>query len=196
MNQLPRLVAAACVTLGLGAAAGPLDALRARDRQIREILRNTPPADRASDGRLKAAVNGIFDYETHTRRSFGRYWDQMSERDRAEALPCVSLLLERSSMDKVHQYQSEKVQFVSETIDPADPSSATALTRVARGRETWEIGYAMRLAAGQWKIVDIAVEGASSVENNRAAFYKEIRQSGMPGLLEKLRKKAMQRRAP
>ena len=51
----------------------------------------------------------------------------------------------------------------------------------------------MRLAGGQWRIVDVIVEDASTVENNRAAFYKEIRASGIPGLLEKLRKKAAQR---
>jgi phospholipid transport system substrate-binding protein len=170
---------------------GPLETLRLRDRQIRELLGEREQALGAEqDARLKALVSGIFDYEAHARESFGRYWDQLGERDRKEALRLLTTLLERSSMDKVHQYRADRIQYVSESIEAADPAAATVATCVTRGRERWEIGYRMRLTGGQWKIVDVVVEGASSVENNRAAFYKEIRASGLQGLLEKLRRKA------
>jgi phospholipid transport system substrate-binding protein len=172
-------------------AAGPADTLRARDRQIRAVLgergKSLSPAE---DAQLRALVNGIFDYENHARESFGRYWDQMNERDQAEGLRLVRTLLERSSMDKVHEYRSNAIQYVSERLDQA--GAATVTTQVTRDREKWEVGYRLRQAGGQWRIVDVIVEGAGTVENNRTAFYKEIRASGIPGLLAKLRKKADQ----
>lgn len=183
--------ALALALVAVAVAAGPLETLRTRDRQIRQVLGERGKALSAEeDSRLRALVNGIFDYETHARESFGRYWDQMSEPQRQEALRLVTLLLERSSMEKVHEYRANTIQYISERIDGAD---ATVQTGVRHGGEKWAVGYRMRLAGGQWRIVDVIVEDASTVENNRAAFYKEIRASGIPGLLEKLRKKAAQR---
>lgn len=170
-------------------AIGPLETLRIRDRQIHDLLGEREQ----QDDRLRALVNGIFDYETHARESFGRYWDQLGERDRAEAVRLVATLLERSSTEKVREYRADRIQYVSESIDAANPALATVMTRVARGREHWEIGYRMRLGRGGWRIVDVLPEGASSIENNRAAFYKEIRAGGVEALLAKLRKKAGQK---
>jgi ABC-type transporter MlaC component len=169
-------------------ALGPLETLRLRDRQIHELLGEREPRDE----RLRALVNGIFDYETHARESFGRCWTQLGERERVEAVRLVATLLERSSMEKVREYRSDRIQYLSESIDAADPALATVLTRVTRGRERWEIGYRMRLGGSGWRIVDVLPEGASSIENNRAAFYKEIRAGGVEALLAKLRKKAGQ----
>lgn len=185
------LLLAALTSAYSAAALGPIETLRLRDRQIRELLGEREQAlSGEKEARLKILVGGVFDYEAHTRESFGRYWEQLGERDRQEALRLLTALLARSSMDKVHQYRSDRIQYVSESIDAADPAAATVATRVTRDREKWEIGYRMRRSGGNWRIVDVVVEGASSVENNRAAFYKEIRTSGLPGLLEKLRRKA------
>jgi phospholipid transport system substrate-binding protein len=188
------LAAVSAAAVLTAAAAGPKDTLIARDRQIRQILGEPGRTLSAGDdARLRALVNDTFDYETHARESFGALWNQMNERDRAEGLRLVTLLLERASMDKVHEYRTDRIEYVSEQADPAGPGSATVVTRVTRKRETWEIGYRMRLSGPQWRIVDVVVEGASSIENNRAAFQKEIRASGIQGLLGKLRRKADQR---
>lgn len=185
------LAAAALLICGSpAAAAGPLDAVRLRDRQIREILAaQKQGATAANEERLRQVVNGILDYEAHTRASFGRYWEQLSAADRNEALRLMTALLEASAMEKVRDFPAEKIQYVSETVDPPG-DTGMVLTRVTRGTETAEVAYRMQLAAGRWRIVDILVEGASSVESNRAAFAREIRASGVRGLLEKLRRKA------
>jgi phospholipid transport system substrate-binding protein len=197
----PGLAIALLATLLVSAAsaaqapAGPLEALRARDRQIHDILaRQKRDATPENDALLRQAVNDAFDYEAHTQASFGRYWAELSEPDRKEALRLVSTLLERSALDKVKEYSTEKIQYVSETIDPSG-RNAEVLTRVTRKNETAEIAYRMQPAGGRWRIVDIVVEGAGSIESNRAAFYKEIRASGVRGLLDKLRRKA-ERQSP
>ncbi len=178
-----------------GAPTGPTAALRARDRQIRDILseqkQGTTPRNEA---RLRQAVNGIFDYEAHARASFGRHWAQLSDAERKEGLSLVSTLLERSALDKVREFSMESIQYVSESVDP-DGAGAGVLTRVKRGAETAEVSYRMLWVGARWRIVDIVVEGASSVESNRAAFSREIRASGVRGLLDKLRRKA-ERKAP
>jgi phospholipid transport system substrate-binding protein len=199
--RLSVLARAFTTLLAMGIAAaqgspvmGPLETLRDRDRRIREMLalsEKDPNSER--EAQLHGLVSGIFDYETHARESFGRYWDQMSEAERKEAVRLITTLLERSSMEKVHEYRANRIQYVSERFDPNNPASVTVTTRVARAREQWEIAYRMHQSAGRWRIVDVLVEGASSLENNRAAFYKEIRASGVKGMLEKLQRKVLQK---
>ncbi len=169
-------------------AASPGETLKARDRQIRQVLGPSGKALSAiEDAQLRSLVNGIFDFETHARESFGRYWTEMKDGERAEGLRLVRTLLERSSMEKVQEYRSNAIRYTAERVDA---ENATVITQVAHEGDNWEVGYRMRLAGGQWRIVDVIVEGASTVENNRAAFYKEIRASGVAGLLAKLRRKA------
>jgi phospholipid transport system substrate-binding protein len=192
-STLATLVAMGIAPTNGHAAMGPIETLRDRDRRIREMLTMTdrnPASDR--DAQLRRLVNGIFDYELHARESFGRYWDHMSEAERKEAIRLITTLLEQSSMEKVHEYRSNRIRYVSEKFDPDDPASATVVTRVAREREEWEIAYRLRQSAGRWRIVDVVVEGASTLENNRAAFYREIRATGVKGLLDKLRRKVEQ----
>jgi ABC-type transporter MlaC component len=164
--------------------------LRNRDLQVRQILdeqKMKPSAE--EDARLRDLVGSIVDFERHTRESFGIYWYELNEADRAEAIRLVTSLLQRSMLKKVYEYRSDRAQYVSEIIDPADPAVAKVLTLITRGEARWEIQYRMRLNGAEWKIVDIILQGASSVERNRSTFYKEIRGSGARGLLEKLRRK-------
>ena len=172
-------------------AMGPLETLRSRDLQIRELLgerEEKPGAE--EDARLRTLVGSIVDFEGHTRESFGIYWYELGEADRREALRLVTILLERSLWDKVWKHRSDRIQYVSENIESADPAKATVHSRITRDEESWEVLYRMRLNGTQWRIVDIMLQGVSSVERNRSTFYKEIRRSGLPGLFEKLRKKA------
>ncbi len=184
--MLRRLVFIAALGWACRAATGPLETLRARDTQIRESLGGP-------DKKFEGLLNDLFDYETHTRESFGRHWEELNERERGEAVRLVRLLLERSSMDKAREYRSDRVQYLSERVDPANPAAATVVTRIGRGVESWEVAYRMRRNGDRWQVVDVIVEGASTIESNRAAFYKEIRTSGVNGLLDKLRKKGDQR---
>jgi len=180
----------ALVCASSATAMGPLETLQVRDLQVREILGNhkTKPSPE-EDARLRDLVTGIVDMDSHTRESFGIYWNELDETKRREALQLVSMLLERSLLKGVYEHKSDRVQYVSERIDPANPSVATVLTVITRNEDRWEVRYRMQQSGSQWKIVDILLQGKSSVERNRSTFYKEIQSTGVAGLLEKLRKK-------
>ena len=165
----------------------PLNAVREWDMKIRAILERPATKKTERETRLKAVVSPLLDYETHTRESLGGDWNRMTAAERSSATQAITVVLERSSIEKVRHFVSQKVEYLSEEFDRADPETASVRTRVQNKRE---VVYRMRWADGRWRIFDIVIEGASSVESNRAAFSKEIKSSGIAGLLEKLRKKA------
>ena len=190
------IVLAATLALTELASAQPsaLDTLRQRDATIRRIL---GPENRALNGdqerELKQVLSATFDYSGHARLALGKYWDQMGLQDRNEAIALVTTLLERSSLEKVRQLP-QRVEYVSEM--PRAGGAVSVLTRVSHGSDTWEVAYYLHHADKHWKIFDVVVDGGSTLESNRAAFYKEIRETGVAGLLRRLRAKAAQEHAP
>lgn len=181
--------------LASGQGQGPTATLKGRDVAVRAVLggahRDLTPAE---EPRLRQILSGVFDYDSHAQECLGRYWAAMSEAEKGEARRLITQLLERSSVDKLRDFRSEAVQYVDEVIDPANDAAATVTTQVNRKGETWTVAYRMRKSGTAWRIVDVVVEGASTVESNRAAFSKEIRTTGVQGLLEKLRRKAAEKR--
>lgn len=191
-----------CAVLGIvltvsevaSAQSNALDTLRQRDASIRGILGpENRVLNRVQEGKLKQVLSATFDYDGHARLALGKYWDQMNSQDRNEAIALVTVLLERSSLEKVRQLP-QTIEYVSET--PRAGGVVSVLTRVSRGSDSWEVAYQFQHTAQQWKIFDVLVDGASTLDSNRAAFYKEIRETGVAGLLRKLRAKAAQERAP
>lgn len=178
-----------------GQEPGPTATLKGRDSALRAVLggadRDFTPAE---EPRLRQILFDVFDYDSHAQECLGRHWTAMSEAERREARRLITLLLERSSLDKLRDFRSEAVQYVDEVIDPGGPAAATVTTRVNRKGERWTVAYRMRRTGAVWRIVDVVVEGASTIESNRAAFAKEIRATGVQGLLAKLRRKAAERR--
>jgi ABC-type transporter MlaC component len=159
--------------------------------RLREILAGLDKkGSKPAAAVLTAWLGEIFDYETHARESFGQYWPQLAEIQRREALRVMTILLERSSIKKIRQFLPDRMHYLSEAVDAGNPAVATVKTRVIHDRKDREISYRMRHSDGRWKIVDVVIEGASTIEHNRNAFYKKIRSSGLPSFLESLRKRA------
>lgn len=60
-------------------------------------------------------------------------------------------------------------------------------TQVLRtGGKPVEVIYRMHLKDGNWMAYDVQIEGFSLVTNYRGSFAKEIRQTGMDGLIRKI----------
>ncbi|MFB3090204.1 MAG: phospholipid-binding protein MlaC, partial [Gammaproteobacteria bacterium] len=48
------------------------------------------------------------------------------------------------------------------------------------------IDYRMHLSGGEWKVVDIVVDGVSLILTYRGSFASEIRKNGLDALIRKL----------
>ena len=68
-------------------------------------------------------------------------------------------------------------------------------TRVVVKGEPTDIAYRMRRSPGSWRIVDIIVDGVSTVENYRSSFPRVIQKEGVDGLIHRLERGERRRRA-
>jgi phospholipid transport system substrate-binding protein len=52
-----------------------------------------------------------------------------------------------------------------------------------------ELDYRLRQRDGEWKVIDVVIEGVSLIANFRSQFREVVGQKGPDGLLEQMRAK-------
>ncbi len=163
------------VAAGPGQAAGersPVEVIRARNRAVKEILSaagdSVGPETRE---KLKDVINGFIDFREFARRALGKYWDERTEKEKADFVSVFRQLIRNSSVKKLEIYKADSVTYRgAETKD----GTAKVVTFAYKGRKKIEIDYLMHKVGDQWKAYDIVVDGASTVRTYRDSFYREI----------------------
>lgn len=160
-------------------ASGPL--LR-RHAQLSRALRR--PASPRRERRLVRLLDDAIDYEMIVRRVLVVHWDGMSSGQREDALQLLSAAIRhryRSSIEALGGWtvrvESERARGVGRRVE----------TVAVRGNETRRIGYDLFAREGQWRVVDLVVDGESLVHDYRNQFDRVVRREGVDGLLRRLR---------
>jgi len=142
-------------------------------------------ADRRAAVRLIA--NEIFDFGEIARRSLGRYWQPLSEAQRAEFVGLFGDLLERSYISKIELYGGEKIVYSGERMD-GDLAVVGTKIITKNGTEV-PIDYRLFRRGDNWKVYDVNIEGISLVSNYRTQFNKIIQSSGYNTLVDRMKAK-------
>jgi phospholipid transport system substrate-binding protein len=99
-------------------------------------------------------------------------------------------ILERSYIGRIEQFSGERILYVGQTIDG---HYATVRSRiVTRRRAEIAVDYRLMLRDGRWRAHDVLLDGVSFVATFRSEFERIIQQSSYAGLVDKLRKRAVQ----
>jgi phospholipid transport system substrate-binding protein len=195
MRDLCRaLVLLGAVAVGVGVAgeagAGPVgDQLRSRIDQVIAILEDPilkvrPPERRLA---LRDAAGAIFDFAEITRRALGRHWPTATSAEREELVSLFTARLERAYLERLEQFNGERITVVGELVDG---DLATVRTRLVSkdGVET-PVDYRLYRAGDRWLAYDISVEGVSLVASYRAQFNTIVQASSTQALVLRLRTK-------
>ena len=158
-------------------------------RKNREILRQDPR-------RLHGLVNQIilpnFDFELISRWVLGRAWQQATPEQRRHFAEEFQTLLVRTYSNALLEYVDEDIQ-VLPPRGAVSGNEATVRTEVRpRTGQPIQINYSMYLRDGNWKIIDVTVEGVSLVTNYRSTFASQIRTSGLDAVIADLRQRNAQ----
>jgi len=171
-----------------------LEMMKSRDASIKQIVnsetRGETPAERDS---LKAVVGDLFDFKEFSRLALGRYWSERTEAEQVEFTNLCRQLIEKNYADPKLYTKSDRIDYIGSEVED---SKGIVKTVVYYKDEESSIHYKLHPVNGQWRVYDMVIDDLSVTRSNRSQFYKEIRKTSFDGLVNKLKKKLVDEKAP
>lgn len=173
------------------AGAGVLvDRLKARQARVDAILKTSPdelpPAEKK---KLEEALTGAIDFHEMAKQALGAEWDKRSAAEQKTFGEAFEALLRASLLRRVNIYRIDGITYDDEKMEAA----AGAVRTTVRVKEaTTEVAYTFQKTGTEWRIVDYALDGVSTVRNYRAQFAKILAKSSFAGLVDRVHQRAVE----
>lgn len=135
---------------------------------------------------FRALLRKGFDMPLIARFVLGRYWQRADEEEQAEYLELFSEYILKTYARRMGGYSGEEFEVLgARAAGEQDVLVRTRITRKAAPPIVAD--WRVRLRDGEYRIVDLVVEGVSMAVTQRAEFAAVIQRRGMSGLLQALR---------
>jgi phospholipid transport system substrate-binding protein len=145
------------------------------------------PAEQKKEKVEAIAVENM-DFRTLSRLTLAKNWQSLNDQQRDAFMIEFKRHLSVTYGHNVESYNNEKVQVVGEREEQR--GDWTVKTQVIRAQaQPVSMDYRVRKVDGQWKIIDVVIEGVSLVSNYRSEFQDIISSKGFDELLRILRDK-------
>lgn len=188
------LVAAlACCLLPAVAGAGdagtaPRAVVEQTTNDVLAILRDQTLSSQEKQRRIETVVYARVDFDTLSRLVLARNWRRFSKPQQEEFVSEFKQHLSLTYGNNVDNYKNEGVEITGDREETR--GDWTVQSKIMRGSAAaYLIDYRLRQTAGEWKIIDIVVEGVSLVANFRSQFQDIVSGGGPDRLLRLLREK-------
>jgi phospholipid transport system substrate-binding protein len=180
--------AGAILVLGLLALAIPAPAQTPSQvvdglaSQVIVVLKDPQLDSQQKRTQIQNIAYGAIDFPTLCKLVLARNWPKFSAEQRAQFEEEFKQHLSMTYGRNVDNYKNEKVQILGERQEQRD--DVTVQTKILRGgSDDVLVDYRLRKAAdGQWKIIDVIIEGVSLVSNFRSQF-QDVVSNGSPDRL-------------
>ncbi len=194
VSGLPVLVLVATAAI---AALSPTETVKGTINEVIGLLTDEglkKPSQSARRRKLiEETVGKRFDYEEMSKRSLVAQWNKLSKSEKQEFVELFQALLSNSYAKKIEGYSGEQVHYLKELGDGA---YAEVRTKIVSPKSEFPVDYRLMNQSGDWRVYDVVIDGVSLVKNYRSQFERIIHSSSYPDLVEKLRKKSSEIRAP
>jgi phospholipid transport system substrate-binding protein len=129
------------------------------------------------------------DFQILSKLVLARNWSKFSPAQQSEFVEQFKKHLSVTYGKNVDNYSNEKVQILGER--KAARGDVIVQTKILRGSRSEDVlvDYRLRQRDGQWKIIDVVVEGVSLVSNFRSQFQDIVANGGPDRLLTLLKEK-------
>lgn len=130
-----------------------------------------------------------FDVPYIGRWVLGRYWNQASPQQQAEYQKLFEQLIVKTYADRFVEYSGETFKIASS--QPVSDTDTMVTTQIVRpSGPPVNVDWRVRKRDGEYKIIDVMVEGVSMGITQRQEFASVIQQNGgVAGLIGALRQK-------
>lgn len=141
--------------------------------------------------RFRQLMHRSFDINAIGKWVLGRYWRRATTAERTEYLGLFEDLIVKTYSRRFREYTNEKLEI--DGASKLNDESVAVMSQLIRGssvppiRIEWRVGQ----PSGEFRIIDIVVEGVSLAQTTRSEFSSVIRSRGgkMSGLITALRDK-------
>lgn len=196
MGVLGTLLVSPNVFAGVEHSASHREFARTAIDNLFAAIRSDAKALRGDHAALEAIVLATIaphaDFEAMTQAVAGQAWRDMTAEERAALVTEFRMLLIRFYSGMLAQYADYDYRIVARAGHPAGGDATITVELRERGRPgglVVRVNAVVRSGAGDtWKIVDLSVDGVSIVQSYRSGFRHDLKQLGVSGLIEKLRK--------
>ncbi len=145
---------------------------------------DTTPEQRRVEFRV--LLDRGFAVETIGRFALGRYWRAATPEQQQEYLRLFRLFILNTYASRLDDYSGHSFNVVkAHSIDDKDTLVNTEISQT--NAEPLRVDYRVRAKQGDYKIVDVLVEGISLIRTRRSEFASIINREGFDGLLELMR---------
>lgn len=172
------------------AAQSPRDVVVLTTDSVIAVLKDSALSTDAKRQRIEEIVYANIDFDVLSRLVLARNWKKLTPAQQAEFQDEFKRHLSVTYSRNIDNYRNEGVQVVGEREEAR--GDRTVLTRVVRGdsgNQDIIVDYRLRQSDGQWKIIDVIVEGVSLVANFRSQFQDIIAGGSPDKLITLLREK-------
>ena len=166
-------------------AAKFVQALGSEAVLLQSAVRSEPLEKRAAV--LQGLVRRGFNLELISQFVLGRFWHRATAEQRAEFQELFTEYLTNSYARHLGSYRAETLTIVGS--HPVGRKDVLVETSVEGSDGTANPIWRVRAEAGQYKIIDVSIEGVSLALTQRREFAAVINRKGLDGLLDMLREK-------
>ena len=132
-----------------------------------------------------------FDLERTCRWVLGKHWRRATDEQQARMVEEFRTLLVRIYAAAIADFSTLEMKYPTKGDDIGDVDDVSIKVEAyADSGNPTIVAYRLHRNEGAgWKVYDITVDGVSLVTTYRSTFASTIRESGMDGLIERLREK-------
>ena len=161
------------------------------EQTVRRVLDVLEAPDLALDQRrqrIEAIAFEVFDFTTVSKLVLARNWKKLDQAQRRAFMGEFKQYLSRNYGRRLERYEKSDVEITGARVEPR--KDVTVLTRVVGSQyDGITMNYRMRLRGGEWKVIDIVIEGVSMLANFRSQFAEVVSREGVEGLLAAMRER-------
>jgi len=186
------LVAAMVVAAPAHAAKSPTEVVTGTSESVIAVLKDGSLDTAGKRARIEDIVLASVDFDTLSKLTMARNWARLSPAQQAEFREEFRRHLSATYGRRIDDYRNETVTVLGTREESR--GDQTVKTKINRGGGTADVlvDYRLRQNAGEWKVIDIVIEGVSLVANFRSQFQDLMAHGGPDKLLATLRQKTVE----
>ncbi|WP_428606322.1 MlaC/ttg2D family ABC transporter substrate-binding protein [Sedimenticola sp.] len=181
-----------CLPLAVAAEelTGPQQVIQRISDQLQQVLMDNQQQLQDDPALVYRLANDVLvpniDFGHVSSLVLGKYWRRATDEQKQAFSRQFQRLLVRTYSTAFKEFQGWEISYTPLRMNEGDDDVAVHTQVKRTGAPPVDVVYRMHIKDGDWKAYDVKIEGISLVTNYRTSFAKEVRRSGMRGLIDRI----------